>query len=167
MDISVKVKGAKETANNFKKRGAKVDPVLKKILKTSLSAISKDAKSRTKSKTVRKAYKVVMSKGGRYGKVSNKSPLAHLLELGVKAHIILPKKKRYLAFKPVTAMTLTGQKLYTSAASGKLVRTAKKSRYIRTLKVNHPGIAARPALKPAFEKEKNNFLNNIKKELAK
>ena len=60
---------------------------------------------------------------------------AAIVEKGSKAHIIRPKNKKALYWKGAT-------------------RTVKQ--------VNHPGSKAKPYLEPAFESEKDKFIENLK-----
>jgi HK97 gp10 family phage protein len=60
---------------------------------------------------------------------------AIMVEKGTRAHVIRPKNKKYLYWK--------GAKYPVK-------------------NVNHPGSKAKPYLIPAFEKEKDNFINKLK-----
>ena len=60
---------------------------------------------------------------------------AAIVEKGSKAHIIRPKNKKALYWKGAT-------------------RPVKQ--------VNHPGSKAKPYLEPAFESEKDKFIENLK-----
>lgn len=69
--------------------------------------------------------------------IATKSSIAHLLEFGTKAHIILPKKKKVMAIDTMG------------------YRSFRK-------RVAHPGSRARPFARPAFEDEKPNLIRKLR-----
>ena len=117
-----------------------VEEDVKKVVKNSAFNIEKNAKSNlTKNKSVATGH----LRRGISTDIKGLDAIIHTsnikyapgVEYGTKAHIIRPKNKKFLYWK--------GAK-----------HPVKQ--------VNHPGSKAKPFLVPAFEKEKDQFLEKLK-----
>ena len=82
--------------------------------------------------------KVTIKRGGVEVKVGSASPLSHLFEFGVEAHPIKPKERQ--------ALLLGGGKF-----AGR---------------VKHPGMSAKPWLRPAFDNRKEEAQEAVRRKLA-
>ena len=88
---------------------------------------------RVRKGNLRKSIKSKFRASGPSGLVYSNRPTAHLIELGVKPHKISVKGKKALII------------------NGDFVRKG----------VSHPGFAAKPFLRPAYENEKPRFIRNV------
>ena len=113
---------------------------IKKVLKNSAMTIEKNAKSNlTSNGSVNTGHlrRGIATKIGDMEAIIHTSNIkyASMVEKGTRAHIIRPKSKKALYWKGAS-------------------RPVKQ--------VNHPGSKAKPYLIPAFEKEKDNFIRDLK-----
>ena len=121
-----------------------IEEDVKKVVKNSALNIEENAKSNlTKNKSVatghlRRGISTDI-KGLEATIHTSNIKYASMVEYGTKAHIIRPKNKRFLYWK--------GAK-----------HPVKQ--------VNHPGSKAKPYLVPAFEKEKDQFLEKLKEVIS-
>ena len=121
-----------------------VEEDVKKVVKNSAFNIEKNAKSNlTKNKSVAtgelRRRTSTNIKGLEATIHTSNLKYAPHVEYGTKAHIIRPKNKRFLYWE--------GAKYPVK-------------------KVNHPGNKAKPFLIPAFEKEKDQFLEKLKEVIS-
>ena len=113
---------------------------VRKVVKNSALNIEKNAKSNlTSNKSVVTGHlrRGIATKIGDMEATIHTSNIkyASMVEKGTRAHIIRPKSKKALYWKGAS-------------------RPVKQ--------VNHPGSKAKPYLIPAFEKEKDNFIRDLK-----
>ena len=109
---------------------------IRKVVKNSAFNIERNAKSSASVKTGHLKRSISTKMGDMEATIHTSNlKYAPMVEFGTKAHIIRPKNKKALYWKG-----------------------AKHP--IR--KVNHPGSKAKPYLIPAFEKEKDQFLEKLK-----
>ena len=126
------------------KLSSEVEEDVKKVVKNSAFNIERNAKSNlTKNKSVatgelRRRTSTDIKGLEATIHTSNLKYAPHV-EYGTKAHIIKPKNKRFLYWE--------GAKYPVK-------------------KVNHPGSKAKPFLIPAFEKEKDQFLEALKEVIS-
>ena len=138
--IKVNVNELEKFSVELVKLSDETEDNVKKVVKNSAFNIEKNAKSNlTKNKSVatghlRRGISTDI-KGLEATIHTSNIKYAPMVEYGTKAHIIRPKNKRFLYWK--------GAK-----------HPVKK--------VNHPGSKAKPYLIPAFEKEKDQFLEKLK-----
>ena len=121
-----------------------VEEDVKKVVKNSAFNIEKNAKSNlTKNKSVATGHlrRGISTDIRGLGATIHTSNIKYApgVEYGTKAHIIRPKNKRFLYWK--------GAK-----------HPVKK--------VNHPGSKAKPYLIPAFNQEKDQFLEKLKEVIS-
>ena len=123
------------------KMSAETEDDVKKVVRNSALKIEKGAKQNL---TNNKSVKTGHLRRGISSDINGLEATIHasnvkyaiMVEKGTKAHIIKPKNKKMLYWKGA-------------------------SRPVR--QVNHPGSKAKPYLIPAFDKEKDSFLEDLKK----
>ena len=142
--IKVNVNELEKFSVELVKLSDETEDNVKKVVKNSAFNIEKNAKSNlTKNKSVatghlRRGISTDI-KGLEATIHTSNIKYAPMVEYGTKAHIIRPKNKRFLYWK--------GAK-----------HPVKK--------VNHPGSKAKPYLIPAFDKEKDQFLEKLKEVIS-
>ena len=119
----------------------KSEDKIKDVLKNSAFKIESKAKKNINSNKSVKTGHLIRSistdvKGLEATIHTSNLKYAPMVEFGTKAHIIRPKSKKALYWKGAS-------------------RPVKQ--------VSHPGSKAKPYLIPAFEDEKDNFINDLKK----
>jgi len=109
---------------------------IEQSIANSTKAIEKGAKSRVRVRTgnLKKKISSRFDRGTLTGRVSAKTPYAHLVEFGAKAASVRPVTKKALLFKGGYSA-----------------------------KANVPARTARPYMRPSFEEEKPNLIRNVKK----
>ena len=138
--IKVNVNDLNEFSVKILKLSQKAEENVKKVVKNSAFKIQKEAMSNlTKNKSVatghlRRAVSTNI-KGLEATVHTSNVKYAIMVEKGTKAHLIKPKNKKMLYWKGA-------------------------SHPVRI--VRHPGSRAKPFLEPAFEKEKDQFLEKLK-----
>ena len=138
--IKVDVNDLNEFSVKILKLSQEVEENVKKVVKNSAFKIQKEAMSNlTKNKSVatghlRRAVSTDI-KGLEATVHTSNVKYAIMVEKGTKAHLIKPKNKKMLYWKGA-------------------------SHPVRI--VRHPGSRAKPFLEPAFEKEKDQFLEKLK-----
>ena len=138
--IKVDVNDLNEFSVKILKLSQEVEENVKKVVKNSAFKIQKEAISNlTKNKSVatghlRRAVSTDI-KGLEATVHTSNVKYAIMVEKGTKAHLIKPKNKKMLYWKGA-------------------------SHPVRI--VRHPGSRAKPFLEPAFEKEKDQFLEKLK-----
>ena len=138
--IKVNVNDLNEFSVKILKLSQEAEENVKKVVKNSAFKIQKEAMSNlTKNKSVatghlRRAVSTDI-KGLEATVHTSNVKYAIMVEKGTKAHLIKPKNKKMLYWKGA-------------------------SHPVRI--VRHPGSRAKPFLEPAFEKEKDQFLEKLK-----
>ena len=138
--IKVDVNDLNEFSVKILKLSQEAEESVKKVVKNSAFKIQKEAMSNlTKNKSVatghlRRAVSTDI-KGLEATVHTSNVKYAIMVEKGTKAHLIKPKNKKMLYWKGASHPV-------------RLVR--------------HPGSRAKPFLEPAFEKEKDQFLEKLK-----
>ena len=138
--IKVDVNDLNEFSVKILKLSQEAEESVKKVVKNSAFKIQKEAMSNlTKNKSVatghlRRAVSTDI-KGLEATVHTSNVKYAIMVEKGTKAHLIKPKNKKMLYWKGA-------------------------SHPVRI--VRHPGSRAKPFLEPAFEKEKDQFLEKLK-----
>ena len=138
--IKVNVNDLNEFSVKILKLSQEAEESVKKVVKNSAFKIQKEAMSNlTKNKSVatghlRRAVSTDI-KGLEATVHTSNVKYAIMVEKGTKAHLIKPKNKKMLYWKGA-------------------------SHPVRI--VRHPGSRAKPFLEPAFEKEKDQFLEKLK-----
>ena len=138
--IKVNVNDLNEFSVKILKLSQEAEENVKKVVKNSAFKIQKEAMSNlTKNKSVATGHlrRSVSTdiKGLEATVHTSNVKYAIMVEKGTKAHLIKPKNKKMLYWKGA-------------------------SHPVRI--VRHPGSRAKPFLEPAFEKEKDQFLENLK-----
>ena len=109
---------------------------VRKVVKNSAFNIERSAKSSVSVKTGHLRRSISTKMGDMEATIHTSNlKYAPMVEYGTRAHIIRPKTKKALYWKGAT----------------------RPVKY-----VNHPGSKAKPYLIPAFEKEKDQFLEKLK-----
>ena len=138
MRITCKTKGVQEVIANLKKYDDDTQQRIGVVVNTSLKNIAKGARSRlpqSKTGNLRKGLKKKYSKKAIGGTVTSNAPHSHLIEFGVKPHIIRAKNKKELS------------------SDGEIFGK----------EVMHPGSKPRPFMQPAYYQERSNYIENLKK----
>lgn len=140
MNIKVEYEDLENLGIRIKTKSSKYDSQLNTLIKKTVLSIEREAKKNlTSNGSVKSGHlrRMVGTKiGNTQGEVHTSNvKYAIYVEKGTKAHIIRPKRKKFL---------------YWQGASHPVK------------KVNHPGTKAKPFLIPAFKKEVPKFLEDLK-----
>jgi HK97 gp10 family phage protein len=150
--VTVKVEGLDELVKGLKEVGLSVNSSLRTAMREGMKVIQQEAESNARAITKRKATRIeVSTHGSREG------------SRNVTVTLSPSKKAWYLGFfetgaKPHQISGRRGRRLYFKGRKGNLV-------VVRS--VRHPGMRARPWLRPAYEAKREAAVGKVSEVLRK